>query len=259
VRIVTGRLASEPRGGYARTVIVVVGQPAYRRPSDMAPGRAVGAAVGAARAAAAAGATVQLVGRIGGDATGDELLLDLARARVGHAAVLRDAGRPTPSQPGESQDDPGAELDAAPSLVTADQDGDSAPPGHQRNHVAGDASVDAMGLDAADIELGLRDLTGYGVIVVAEPLAESTLAIVAEAAAYAEAQLVVIAAPGSAPPTLHPDIAVTLLEAPPNDPDEQFAGLVGRYAAALDAGVAADEAFRDALGGARWEPVIPST
>jgi hypothetical protein len=240
-------------------MIAVVGQPAYRRPSDTAPGRAVGAAVGAARAAAAAGATVQLVGRIGGDATGDALLLDLARARVGHAAVLRDAGRPTPSQPGELEDGPGAELDAGPSLVTADLEAGSAPPGQRRDHVSGDAGGDAMGLDAPDVELGLRYLTGYGVIVVAEPLPESTLAIVAEAAAYAEAQLVVITAPGSAPPTFHPDIAVTLLEAPPNDPDEQFAGLVGRYAAALDAGVAADEAFRDALGGAGWEPVTPST
>jgi hypothetical protein len=52
---------------------------------------------------------------------------------------------------------------------------------------------------------------------------------------------------------------VTLLEAPQEDPDEQFAGLVGRYAAALDAGVAADEAFRDALGAAGWESVSGST
>ncbi len=240
-------------------MIVVVGQPSYRGPSDMAPGRAVGSAAALARAAAAAGAAVQLVGRIGNDATGDAVLLDLARAGVGHAAILRDAGRPTPSRPGASDDDPGAGSKEGSSLPGADQDPDAALGDQRPEQIPDSATADAIGLEPADVELGLRYLTGYGVIVVAEPLSEGTLAIVAEAADFAAAQLIVLATPGTARPTFDPGIGLTLLEAPVEDPDEQFAALVGRYAAALDAGVAADDAFREALGGAGWEPVSPST
>jgi hypothetical protein len=96
------------------------------------------------------------------------------------------------------------------------------------------------------------------VIVTAEPLSEATLAIVAEAAAYAGAHLVVVTRSGTSGPVVDRNVPSTLLEAPADDPDDQFAGLVGRYAAALDTGAAADEAFRTALGASGWEHVAPS-
>ncbi len=255
MRIVTARLTAVPLNGYARTVIVVLGQPSYREPSSMEPGRAVGAAVGVARAAAGAGATVQLVARIGVDAPGDAVLLDLARARIGHAAILRDAGHATANLPPASDDDPSADAEVGAGLLSADPGPDASAPDQQPDPRPGVA----IGLDPEDVELALRYLAGYGVIVVAEPIPDATLAIVAEAAAFAGAQLIVVAAPGSARPALDQSIVVTLLEAPPDDPDDVFGALVGRYAAALDAGVGADEAFRDALGAAGWEPVSETT
>jgi hypothetical protein len=241
------------RGDYAHAVIVIVGQPAYRPPTDSAPGAAAGPAVGVARAAVAAGAIAQLIGKVGADPAGDALLLDLARAGIGHAAVLRDPGRPTAQAAIPPAADASEEAAGIPSLderpVPADATEDPAEPVDDEPRV---------GLDAADVDLGLRYLTGYGVIVTAEPLSEATLAIVAEAAAYAGAHLVVITRSGAPGPIIDRNVPSTLLEAPADDPDEQFAGLVGRYAAALDTGAAAQDAFRTALGPSGWEPVTPS-
>jgi hypothetical protein len=244
---------SRRRGDYAHAVIVIVGQPAYRPPTDSAPGAAAGPTVVVARAAVAAGALAQLIGKVGADPAGDALLLDLARAGIGHAAVLRDPGRPTAQ---------------AAILPAADVSEDAAgfPSLDERPEPAGGSDVPAepvddetrLGLDAADVDLGLRYLTGYGVIVAAEPLPEATLATVAEAAAYAGAHLVVVTRSGMPGPLIDRAVASTLLEAPPDDPDEQFAALVGRYAAALDTGAAAGDAFRIALGPSGWEPVTPS-
>jgi hypothetical protein len=246
-------LFTRRRGGYAHVVIVVVGQPAYRPPTDSAPGAAAGPAVGVARAAVAAGALAQLIGKVGADQAGDALLLDLAQAGIGHAAVLRDPGRPTAVAPtataADLDEDPAGSprLDETPELAG----GSEVPPGPVDDEPR-------LGLDAADIDLGLRYLTGYGVIVTAEPLSDATVAIVAEAAAYAGAHLVVVTRSGTPGPVIDRDVASTLLEAPADDPDEQFAGLVGRYAAALDTGAAASDAFRTALGPSGWEPVTPS-
>jgi hypothetical protein len=234
-------------------VIVVVGQPVYRPPTDNAPGAAAGPAVGVARAAVAAGALAQLIGKVGADKAGDALLLDLARAGIGHAAVLRDPGRPTAQSPTPTA----AELGEDPAL---------SPPLDELPELADGSEVPAkpvddeprLGLDAADVDLGLRYLTGYGVIVTAEPLSDATMAIVAEAAAYGGAHLVVVTRSGTPGPVIDRDVPSTLLEAPADDPDDQFAGLVGRYAAALDTGAAAEEAFRTALGASGWEPVTPS-
>ncbi|HYU50922.1 MAG TPA: PfkB family carbohydrate kinase [Candidatus Limnocylindria bacterium] len=236
-------------------MIAVVGQPAYRQASDTMPGGATGPAVGVARAAVAAGASAQIIGKVGADHTGDVLLLDLARAGIGHAAVLRDPGRPTSAAPSQTDAETDEDPDEGPILDPSLEEHDEDP---QARAKPADSRA-RLTLDPADVELGLRYLTGYRVVVAAEPLAEATLAVVAEAAAYAGAHLVVVMAPGSVRPMLDPSIAVTLLEAPPDDPDEQFASLVGRYAAALDAGVAADEAFRAALSPSGWEPVPPAT
>jgi hypothetical protein len=246
-------LFTRRRGDYAHAVIVVVGQPAYRPPTDSAPGAAAGRAVGVARAAVAAGALAQLIGKVGADKAGDALLIDLARAGIGHAAVLLDPGRPTAVAPtptvGDLGDDPAASprLDEGPERVD-----DSEAPAEPVD------DEPRLGLDAADVDLGLRYLTGYSVIVTAEPLSDATLAIVAEAAAYAGAHLVVVTQSGTPGPVIDRNVPSTLLEAPADDPDEQFAGVVGRYAAALDTGAAAEEAFRTALGASGWEPVTPS-
>jgi hypothetical protein len=68
----------------------------------------------------------------------------------------------------------------------------------------------------------------------------------------------VVTRPGSTAPVIDRNVPSTLLEAPPDDPDGQFAALVGRYAAALDTGASAEEAFRTALGASGWEPVAPA-
>jgi len=234
-------------------VIVVVGQPAYRPPTASAPGAAAGPAVGVARAAVAAGAVAQLIGKVGADQAGDALLLDLARAGIGHAAVLRDPGRPTAAAPIPTGADVGEDPAGSPRL-------DEAPDPAAQSEVPAEPVDDEtrLGLDAADVDLGLRYLTGYGVIVTAEPLSDATVAIVAEAAAYAGAHLVVVTQSGTPGPVIDRNVPSTLLEAPADDPDEQFVGLVGRYAAALDTGAAARDAFRTALGPSGWEPVTPS-
>ena len=83
-------------------MIVVVGSP-VAIPSSAGVG-AGGIAADIALAAAADGSTAQIVGRVGEDAAGDEVLLALAAARVGHVAVLREATHSTPAAlpgPGE--------------------------------------------------------------------------------------------------------------------------------------------------------------
>lgn len=69
-------------------MIVVVGTPAWD-PVD--PAHPAGLACMIAMAAAADHA-VELVGRTGDDAAGDELVLALSRAGVGHVALLRGSG-----------------------------------------------------------------------------------------------------------------------------------------------------------------------
>ena len=77
-------------------MIVVVGTLAYRPAAGGAPDGPAGRAAAIARAAVAAGAEVQVVGRIGGDAAGDALVVALGREGIGHTALLRDAVHPTP-------------------------------------------------------------------------------------------------------------------------------------------------------------------
>lgn len=193
--------------------------------------RAGGLAVGVAGAAAAAGADVQLVGKIGDDAAGEAALLDLAARNVGHVAVLRDPSRPTPETA-----DP-AVADAAP---FEDPDGAPWPAPH------GDGPL----LEPADIELALRYLPDYRVLVVADALPGASLEVAVAASRWSGAALVVVVPQGSEPPALTPDD--TVLEAPDSDPDGAFASVVGAYAAALDRGEEPSEAFATASQGAGW-------
>ena len=212
-------------------MIVIVGSPVGR----LADGRveAAGVAARAALEAARAGASVQVVGRIGDDPDADRLLMTLASDRVGHVAVLRDPARATPIEP-----EPAIELDPS--------DDDVAPP----------VAVRPIELDAADVELGLRYLTDYRVVVLVPPVRSEVLAVVGDAARWAAARLVVVT-DGADPPGASLPTDAIVLAGPEADPDGDFATLVGRLAAALDGGADPASAFRDVVGAAGWSVAAP--
>jgi hypothetical protein len=212
-------------------VIVVVGSPEGR----IVEGRIAltGTAGETARAAAAAGAEVQLVGRVGGDPAADALLLALAEAGVGHVAVLRDPARPTPVE-GEAVGDGSDDLD--PVDTAAEPTGPRHPP---------------IELDAGDVDLGLRYLTEFAVLVVAPPATADVLRVAVDGARWASAGLVLVV-DAEAPPDLALPPAAIDLEAPEDDPDGAFASVVGRLAAALDRGAPPDAAFAQVVESAGW-------
>jgi ribokinase len=211
-------------------VIVVVGSPHLRfRDSKQ---EAAGPTVGVAAAAAAAGADVELVGKIGDDPAGEVVLLDLAARDIGHVAILRDPTRATP----ETADTGADAADAAPFEDTSD---DPEPA----------ASSPGPTLEPADIELALRYLPDYRVLVVAESLAPEALQVVVAASRWSGAALILVVPSGSEPLDV-PD--ATVLEAPADDPDDAFASVVGGYAAALDRGEEPAEAFASASTANGW-------
>jgi len=226
-------------------VIVVVGAVAFQ-PGSRGGGRAVGLAPAIAASAASAASAVELVAKIGDDGAGEELLLALARAGVGHLAVLRDPARPTPLAPAGAEAPPEEDETPLPALLAEEEAAVARPPGRP-------ASSAAPLLEPADLSLGLRYIRDYGVVVAVEPLAEGGAAVVAEAAAFADAALVVVTPPGGQVAPAYG--RATVLEAPDDDPDDAFAGVVGRYAAALDRGVAPAGAFAAAAAEGGWEPV----
>jgi hypothetical protein len=192
--------------------------------------------VAIARAAKAAGAQVEIVGKVGEDAAGGAVLIDLATAGIGHVAILRDAGRATGEAP------PAAKPEVAPF-----DDLENAP----LSPAPSEPSADPPTLDAADVELALRYLPDYRVVVVAQPLADPALHAAAAAARWANAALVVIVRAGSVPPA-SVGADATVIEAPAADPDDAFARIVGEYAAALDRGDSAADAFAAASSGTGW-------
>ncbi len=209
-------------------MIVVIGSPHLRfRASKQ---EAAGTAVGVGAAAAAAGANVELVGKIGDDPAGEVVLLDLAARGIDHVAILRDPSRPTPetTNPDVADAELFDELAAEPTPADA-------PPGPT--------------LEPADIELALRYLPDYRVLVVAEPLAPAALDVVLAASRWSGAALVIVLAHGADPVDV-PD--ATILEAPEGDPDDAFASVVGGYAAALDRGEEPAEAFATASTAGGW-------
>ena len=218
-------------------MIVVVGPPAWRGGE---PGRPAGRTCEIALAAAGTGARAELVGRVGDDPDGDRLLIALAQANVGHAAVLRDPTRPTPvlAAPPEPEPEPEeAFADAEP--ATPDPGRPPAPAGPH--------------LQPADVALGLQYLTAFGVLVVADDAPPEVLPACVDGAAFAGASLVVLVREGTAPPLDLP-AAATVLEAPARD-DGAFGALVGLYAARLDAGDDPAQAFSAALGEGWAAPV----
>ncbi|HEX5825589.1 MAG TPA: hypothetical protein VFY18_14110 [Candidatus Limnocylindrales bacterium] len=220
-------------------MIVVVGSPAGRQTAQGIAAAGVAATVG--RVAAAAGAEVQLVGKVGEGTVGDAVLLSLAQASVGHVAVLRDASSATPIAPLDG-------LDAEAMLEPIDGDAGT----EERPPASAETAVIPT-LDSGDLQLALRYLPDYRVVVVADPLGADALATVVAAGRWAGAQLIVVVAAGSSVPGL-PDDA-TVLEAPRVDAEGAFAAVVGAYAAALDRGANPAEAFATASVGSGWAAV----
>jgi sugar/nucleoside kinase (ribokinase family) len=223
-------------------VIVVIGSPiGWLRDEEVVP---TGTPALAALAAAAAGREVQLVGRTGDDQTADALLLSLTRGGVGHVALLRDPARPTPLAPEPVSDDPGP----------ASSDDTPAPAPEPRSLPAREPCSLAA-LDAGDVDLGLRYLTNFAVVVLAEPAGPEVVRVVADAASWNAAPLVIVVDPGTEPSDgLPPDAIV--FEAPADDRDGAFAGLVGRFAAALDDGTDLADAFHTSIAAEGWTEAI---
>ena len=207
-------------------MIVVVGSPLVGVTDTGL--KAAGMATGIARAVAAAGSDVQVVGKVGEDPGGDAVLLDLAGALIGHVAILRDPSRPTFDEP-DRQSPPGGDESAS-------------------------APTNGLSLEPGDIELALRYLPDYRVLVVAEPLAEESLRVALEAAGWNGAALVVIVPAGSAQPLATDD--ATVIEAPLDDPNDAFAGIIGAYAAAIDRGEEPAEAFATASSSLGWSAIV---
>jgi sugar/nucleoside kinase (ribokinase family) len=225
-------------------VIVVIGSPIASFSSARVA--AAGTPARIALAAARAGRTVQLVGKIGDDPTGEAVLLDLARGGVRHAALIRDAAHPTPIAAPEDD----ATLDLA---IPVDRIADG--PAAEADTSAASASLSAgLALEPADIDLALHYLTGFDVLVLADPLDAEAAAVGVEAAAYAGARLVVVQAPGTTSGEFPPEAVV--LQAPDADPDGVFAALVGSFAAALDGGAQPDAAFRASVAAAGWTAAV---
>lgn len=216
-------------------MIVVIGSPiGWLHDEEVVP---TSTPARAALAAAAAGREVQLIGRTGDDPTADGLLASLARGGVGHVAVLRDPSRPTPLAPEPESDDAGP---ASPDDVDAPSLEPSVPPP----------------LDAADVELGLRYLTSYAVVVLAEPSGDAVVRVVADAARWNGAQFVMVVDAGTEPSDALPPDAI-VFEAPADDRDGDFAALVGRFAAGLDDGTDAADAFRASIAAEGWTEAVP--
>ncbi len=179
-------------------------------PATVVPG---GLCVAIARAAVAAGASVELVGSIVDDAAGDAVVLELARAGIGHAALLR-----------------------VPASLALHGNGGGGP---------------LPPLDEGDVQLGLGYLLEFSVLLLAEELGPAAEAAALDAAAFHGAQVVAVLPPGGSPSDRLAGGA-TVLEGPEED-GGAFALMIGRFAAELDRGAAPAEGFTRAAAAAGWE------
>lgn len=215
-------------------MIVVVGQPVFRPLEDRPAVGGLAARI--AIAAAAHDRAVQLVGKAGEDPEGDAVVLALARGGVGHVALLRDAGMSTPRAPRPVDGD-----------ADAPDNGDDVPAAQ-----AAPAS-DGPDLDAADVDLALRYLTTFSVLVLGEPADPEVIRVGAAAAGWADARLIVVVPFGTPAPDALPTEAI-VFEAPEHDPDGVFAAMVGSFAAALDDGDDPLAAFQASVESGGWTP-----
>lgn len=226
---------------YPQPVIVVIGSPIGRLDEDVLT--AGGTASRVALAAARLGRTVQLVGVTGDDSTADGVVLDLARGGVGHVALLRDPGRATPLET------------ATPDMLdmpdAIDEEAGEDDPEPEAASPSPAFAQPGPALEAADVELGLRYLTDFAVVVLAEPAGPETIRVVTDATRWGEARMILVVTAGQTVPDGLPG-DVVVLESPPADPDGAFADLVGAFAAALDEGTEPGAAFRSSIASDGW-------
>ena len=133
-------------------VIVIIGSPTALLDKSGVH-QAGGLAIRVAAELVRRGDRVELVGRVGADAAGDQAILSLSRDGIGHVALLRD-----------------------PALVTP----------------AGDAAR-GIPVDAGDVQLGLRYLTSFTTVLLIDPLDTSVVRQVTEDASFVGAQLIIVA------------------------------------------------------------------
>jgi hypothetical protein len=116
---------------------------------------------------------------------------------------------------------------------------------------SGDGASAPTRLDARDVDLGLRYLAEMHVLVLAEPLPADVESVALDAVGYHGAAVVALVASGASISHALADTG-TVLETPA-EPGTAFADLVGRYAAALDAGTDPATAFAEARQASGWE------
>ncbi len=227
-------------------MIVIVGQPILAIDAANEP-RLIGLGAAIAAGAVGAGAPVQFVGKLGDDPAGDAAVLALGRIGIGHAAMVRDAARPTPVWRPEADQAVGdaADGDARDAEDSLDGDGwlDEAASIEPRDPAAWPQ------LDVADVELALRYLPDVSVVVVVEP-GPGVVAVVSVEAAAASAHVVAVLGPDPGDidlDRLPPDALV--IGAPQGEDPASFAMFVGRYAALVDGGMAPARAFETTLAG----------
>lgn len=224
-------------------MIVVVGSVAYR-PESGGEGDAVTGRAAAIARAAAGQAEVQLVAKVGDDGAGDAIVVALGREGVGHAALLRDPGHPTPIAAGAGPDEDAA----SPTSSLIENDSATAPPAAL---LPSDPSARPT-LEPEDVELALRYLPQARVVVVAEPVEAAVAVAIAAGAGFASTEVVAVVTSATGTPDALS--TATVFAAPEDDPDEAFARVVASYAVALDAGREPREAFAAAVSGGGWEP-----
>jgi hypothetical protein len=181
---------------------------------------------------------------VGDDDAGDAILVALGQAGVSHAATLRDPANATPTWTALTEEEAGTE---GP-LSDDDSDG---------RLTAGFPA--GLPLEAADVELALRYLTDFRVVVLAAGLDDATIRVALEAAVYAGAHVIRFdgvsqssgGSVGATAGRAEPDVTVV---APSSGAVGSFATLIGRYAAGLDGGQPPEPAFRDAVRLSGWEP-----
>ena len=235
-------------------MIVVVGSPIAQPAGAGIDAAGLSAAI--ARSAAAAGAAVQIVGRIGEDAAGDQVLLALATAGVGHVAILREPGRPTPTaapRTAGSASPDGPSLAEALVREAAVEDDGTGGTDDEGDGEGVEPEPAGLSVDAADLELALRYVPDYRVVIVAADLDPPALDAVAAAAGWSGAHLVTLLAEGASTAAV-PD-AATVLQRPLHDPDGAFAAMVAGYAVALDQGSEPAAAFAAAQRAGGWAAV----
>jgi hypothetical protein len=223
-------------------VIVVLGHLLLRE--THAGGEPGGLPAHIAIAAASRGRAVQVVGSAGEDAAGDALLVALARAGVGHVAVLRKAGQATPITPARTE--PVGPSDAPIEPLLPDEPTMTDAP-----------ASDTHDLEAEDVEMALRYLGEIAVLVVADPVAADVMAVVAAAAGWTDSRLVVVVSHETSELTDLPRDAVAF-QAPDSDADGAFASMVGSFAAALDDGADPAAAIRSTVDAKGWTPTPPT-